>query len=110
MKMTYEEFKNKLKPEIKEDLKTHKEKTFLEMILKEFYDKKLEIYQNHGDFDCELGSNKFIIWDFFDFISCFKNKKYKKAWQTFHLTIVDCTGCFGYAIIKECEVLFYEKR
>ena len=44
------------------------------MILKEFYDKKLEIYQNHGNFDCELGSNKFIIWDFFDFISCFKNK------------------------------------
>ena len=52
MKMTYKEFKNKLKPEIKEDLKTHKEKTFLEIILKEFYDKKLEIYQNHGDFDC----------------------------------------------------------
>ena len=26
MKMTYEEFKNKLKPEIKEDLMTHKEK------------------------------------------------------------------------------------
>ena len=108
MKITYEEFLNKLKPEIKDDLKTHKEKEWLKRILDIFYYDKLDTYQNED----RKNDERLEVWTlcFYDCIKAeryFKDKKYKDAFLCLS-SIESCTGSFGYAIIKMYEELFYD--
>lgn len=109
MKMTYEEFIRKVKPEIKEDLKNHKEKDYLKEILDDFYNEKLETFQNENekDFRLDLWAHRFYCC--FNFIEYFENKEYEKSLQEY-ISLSECTGSFGYAIIKMFEELFYERR
>lgn len=108
MKITYEKFLEKLKPEIKQDLTTHKEKEWLKRILETFYNDKLDVYQNND----RRNDERLEVWTpcFYDCIKAklyFKNKEYEKAFRCLS-SIEKCSGSFGYAIIKMCEELFYE--
>lgn len=110
MKITYEEFIEKLKPEIKEDLKNHKEREWLKKLLESFYNEKLDKYQN----DVNSKDERLDVWTlcFYDcikFTESFKNKEYLNAYRLLG-SIDRCTGSFGYAIIKMCEDLFYEAQ
>lgn len=106
MKITYEEFLNKLKPEIRKDLEESPEKEYLFKILDAFYN-KLDTYLNQNPKKDEiLDIWTCHVWDVFRVRRFFKNKEYRNAYY-FIDTLFACTGSFGYAIIKMCEELFY---
>ena len=107
MKITYEEFIEKLKPEIKNDLKNHNEREYLKMILDDFYNNKFEVCQNKdsNDFRLDIWAHRFFCC--FDFIKDFESKKYMSSLKNY-FSLKECSGSFGYAVIKMCEDLFYE--
>lgn len=107
MKITYEEFLNKLKPEIRKDLEESPEKEYLFKILDAFYN-KLDTYLNQNPKKDEILDIWILhMYDIFKFREFFKNKEYKNAYD-YMFTTLACDGSFGYAIIKMCEELFYE--
>lgn len=108
MKITYEEFLNKLKPEIRKDLEEHPENEYLCKILNAFYKKIDSCLNKKTKNDERLDIWLFHIWDFFHFKECFLKKEYKNAFDYMDTAFGCVSGSYGYAIIKVCEELLYE--